>query len=151
MASPHITGAAALLAAFNPSLSAVSLKATLMNTGDLLSGWEATPIKTNRRLNVFNALQNPTVCSLSLSESSVRVSRKGGYVEIGVTSLANCDFRVRSDRRWIRVQGPGASSASGTIRIFVDPSQYLTRTGTLKVGETVIDVRQGSAANFPKS
>ena len=151
MAAPHVTGAAALLAAFNPSLSAASLKATLMNTGDSLSGWDSTPIKTNRRLNVFNALQNPTICSLTVSNETVRVSRKGGYVEIGVASGENCDFLIRADRRWIRIQGADVSSGSGTIRIFIDPSQYLTRSGSLKIGDMTINVLQGSAANFPKS
>lgn len=151
MAAPHITGAAALLAAFIPSLSAASLKATLMNTGDVLAGWDSTPTKTNRRLNVFNALQNPTTCSLSVSANTLRVSRKGGYVDLGVTSGQNCEFRVRTDRRWIRVQGQGSTSGSETIRIFIDPSQYLTRTGSLTVGDTTIAVQQGSPANFPKS
>lgn len=151
MAAPHVTGAAALLAAFNPGLSAESLKATLMNTGDLLTGWDSTPIRTNRRLNVFNALQNPTTCSLDLSADVARVSRKGGYIEIGVTSGPNCDFRVRSDRRWIRPPAGGVSSGNGTVRVFVDASQYLTRTGSLTIGNVVVTVQQGSAANFPKS
>jgi subtilisin family serine protease len=151
MAAPHVAGAAALLAAFDPSLSAVSLKATLMNTGDALTGWDMTPTKTNRRLNVFNALQNSTVCSLTVSHDTVRVSRKGGYVDIGVTSGQNCDFRVRSDRRWIRLKNSGATSGSGTVRLYIDSSQYLTRTGSLMIGDTAIAVQQGSAANFPKS
>jgi hypothetical protein len=150
MAAPHVTGAAALLAAYNPSLSAASLKATLMNTVDPLSGWEATPIKTNGRLNVFNALQNPTVCSLNLTQSSVIISRKGGYAEIGLTTGANCDFPVASDRRWIRMQGSGVASGSGNIRIYLDPSQRLTRTGSLTIGGQNIPIRQGSALNFPK-
>ena len=151
MAAPHVTGAAALLVAFNPSLSAVSLKATLMNSGDALTGWDATPTKTNRRLNVFNALQNPTTCSLAVSSSTIRISRKGGYADIGVTSGQNCDFRIRGDRRWIRIGGKEVASGSETFRIFIDPSQYLTRTGSLKIGGTVIAIQQGGAANFPKS
>lgn len=150
MAAPHVTGAAALLSAYNPSLSVASLKATLMNSVDPLSGWDLTPIKTNGRLNVFNALQNQTVCSLNLTRSSVIISRKGGYVEIGAASGVNCDFPIISDRRWIRVQGSGVTSGSGDLRIYVDPSMYFTRTGTLKVGATSIPIRQGSAVNFPK-
>ncbi|MEQ1762515.1 MAG: S8 family peptidase [Pyrinomonadaceae bacterium] len=150
MAAPHVTGAAALLAAYNPSLSMVSLKATLLNTVDTLTGWDSTPIKTNGRLNVFNALQNPTVCSLTPTQSSVIISRKGGYVEIGVTSGANCDFTIASDRRWIKIQGSGITSGSGSIRIFVNPSMQLARIGNLSVGGQTIVIRQGHAVNFPK-
>ncbi len=143
MAAPHVTGAAALLAAYNPALSAASLKATLMNSVDPLTGWDATPIKTNGRLNVFNALQNPTVCSLNLAKSSFNVSRKGGYVEIGVTSGPNCDFPAVSDRRWARIEGSGVSSGTGAIRVFVDPSQGLSRTAQLNIGGQTVSIRQG--------
>jgi subtilisin family serine protease len=150
MAAPHVTGAAALLAAHNPELSAVSLKATLMNTVDTLTGWDATPIRTNGRLNVFSALQNPTVCSLNVAQSSAIISRKGGYVAIGVTSGANCDFHVTSDRHWIRAKEVGVASGPGPVRVYVNPSQDLTRTGNLNVGGHLILIRQGSVVNFPK-
>src|SRR5690606_33063037 len=150
MAAPHISGAAALLSALHPTLSMASLKATLMNTSDPLTGWEATPIKSNGRLNVFNALQDPTTCSLEVSDEAVLISRKGGYIDIEVTSPQNCDFRVSSDRPWIRLQGPGATSGTDSIRIFVDPSLYLKRAGSLSIGDTVVEVRQGMAFHFPK-
>lgn len=151
MAAPHVAGAAALLAGYNPSLSVASLKATLMNSGDPLTGWDTTPIKTNGRLNVSNALQSQTVCSLTLTSSSILVSRKGGYAEIGVSSGPNCDFPITADRYWIRIRGTGVTSGSGTLKIYIDNSQYLSRTGSLKIGERIIPVMQGSALNFPKS
>ena len=70
MASPHVAGAAALLASHNPNLSPASLKATLMNTVDAIS-WTATPIKTGGRLNVDNALRNQTVCNFNLSATEI--------------------------------------------------------------------------------
>nr|HQU94246.1 S8 family peptidase [Pyrinomonadaceae bacterium] len=143
MAAPHVTGAAALLAAYNPSLSVASLKATLMNSVDPLTAWDATPIKTNGKLNVFNALQNQTVCTLNLTQSSAAISRKGGYIEIEAASAANCDFQVTSDRRWIRVQGNDVTSGSGSIRVRVDSSQFFGRSGNLIVGGQSIHVVQG--------
>jgi subtilisin family serine protease len=143
MAAPHVTGAAALLAAYNPSLSVASLKATLMNSADPLTAWDATPIKTNGRLNVFNALQNQTVCTLNLTQASVTISRKGGYVELGAGAAANCEFPVTSDRRWIRVQGNGVTSGSGSIRVRVDSSQMLGRSGNLVVGGQPVHIDQG--------
>lgn len=143
MAAPHVTGAAALLAAYDPTLSAVSIKATLMNRVDPLTGWDATPIKTNGRLNVFSALQGPTVCSLSLSQSTVTISRKGGYVEVSVTSGPNCDFSVASDQHWARLQGPGVISGSQPVKVYVNPSYGQLRTATLSIGGQIVSIRQG--------
>lgn len=151
MAAPHVTGAAALLAAFDPSLSAVALKATLMNTVDLLFGWESTPIKTNGRLNVSNALQNRTTCSLTLSHSSVSISRKGGYVDIGVTTGPNCDFGVSKDSHWIYSGETENVSGSGNLRVFVKPSDGFPRAGQLNIGSQSVKIRQGNPVSFPKS
>ncbi len=143
MAAPHVTGAAALLAAYNPALSTVSLKATLMNSVDPLTGWDATPIKTNGRLNVFNALQNPTVCTLNIAQTSFTISRKGGFVELGVTNGANCDVPVTSDRRWARIQNGDVHSGSGAIRVYVNPSYGILRTSHLNIGGQTVSILQG--------
>jgi subtilisin family serine protease len=143
MAAPHVAGAAALLSAYNPALSAASLKATLMNTADPLVSWASTPIKTNGRLNVFNALQNQTVCSPVLGSSSLSISRKGGHLDLGVTVGTNCDLAVRSDRRWIRIKSGDVRSGSGAIRVFVDQSQVFGRTGILSIGGINVPVVQG--------
>ena len=59
----HTTaGAAALLASQNPNLSAASLKATLINSVDVLSNWNGI-VKSGGRINVARALQNQTVCA----------------------------------------------------------------------------------------
>ncbi|HEX8636602.1 MAG TPA: S8 family peptidase, partial [Pyrinomonadaceae bacterium] len=78
MASPHAAGAAALLSSYNPGLSAASLKATLMNTVDVLTQWNGV-VKTGGRLNAARALQNQTVCSFALDRPSQIARTKGGY------------------------------------------------------------------------
>ena len=143
MAAPHVSGAAALLAAYNPALSAVSLKASLMNSVDPLTGWDATPIRTNGRLNVFNSLQNPTVCSLNISQTSFELSRKGGFVEIGATAGPNCDFAVSSDQRWARIRNGDVLSGTGVIRVYVNPSSGRLRTSQLTIGGQTVSIRQG--------
>jgi subtilisin family serine protease len=142
MATPHVTGAAALLAAHNPALSVASLKATLMNTVDPLSVWTSTPIKTNGRLNVFNALQNQTVCSFGLSSANVNAITKGGYYTVNVTAAANCDYSVKSSARWIRVETPDSMSGNGQITFRVGVNPTITRTGTITVGGQIITVTQ---------
>ena len=142
MATPHVAGAAALLSAFNPSLSAASLKATLLNTVDPLTGWAATPTKTNGRLNVFNALQNQTVCSFALANDTIRVPRKGGYFSVSVTAAANCDYSAKPNAGWIHISDKNAFSGSETVTFRVSTSPGLRRSGTINIGGQILTVNQ---------
>lgn len=141
MASPHVAGAAALLAAYRPDLSAASLKATLMNTVDPLTAWLSTPIRTNGRLNVFNALQNPTVCSPTLSADQVYIKPKGGYISVTVTGPSNCEYRPKSNATWVIVDTKDVSS-NGTIRLWIRSSPTLQRSSQVQIGGSVLTVHQ---------
>ncbi|MFN2513300.1 MAG: S8 family peptidase [Pyrinomonadaceae bacterium] len=57
MATPHVSGAAALLWAHAPHLTAAQVKATLMNNVDMLPQWSGLTV-TGGRLNVARAVQN---------------------------------------------------------------------------------------------
>ena len=54
MAAPHVSGAAALLASKDPSLSVDAMKTVLMATADVLPQWAGLTV-TGGRLNVLNA------------------------------------------------------------------------------------------------
>ena len=56
MATPHVTGAAALLCAANPNLSVNQLRALLSFNGDQVPALQGRSL-TGRRLNVFKSLQ----------------------------------------------------------------------------------------------
>ncbi len=56
MATPHVTGAAALLCAQNPNLNVSQLRALLSFNGDLVPALQGKTL-TGRRLNVFKSLQ----------------------------------------------------------------------------------------------
>jgi subtilisin family serine protease len=56
MATPHVTGSAALLCAANPNLTINQLRALLAFNGDVSTWLQGTTL-TGRRLNVFNSLQ----------------------------------------------------------------------------------------------
>src|SRR6185436_13275575 len=77
MSTPHTAGAAALLAAAHPGLSAASLRATLMNTVDVLPQWSGF-ILTGGRINVARAIASPTVCNFKLSLGATSFALQGG-------------------------------------------------------------------------
>jgi len=141
MAAPHVTGAAALLASYNPDLSAASLKATLMNTVDVLPHWNGL-VKSGGRLNVSAALQNQTVCSFALSSPSILAPTKGGYFSVNVTTGQNCDYPVKSRVNWIQVSGPDSVSGSGTISFRVTANPRIRRSGTVTIAGQDFTVTQ---------
>lgn len=141
MAAPHAAGAAALLSSYNPNLSAASLKATLMNTVDVLSEWNGV-VKTGGRLNAARALQNQTVCSFVLDRTSQAVRTKGGYYTINVGAAQNCDYAVKSNAKWIQISGADALSGNGSVTFRVAFNQRIARTGTITIGGQNFTVTQ---------
>jgi hypothetical protein len=102
MSAPHVTGAAALLSMYNPALSAASLKATLINSADVLPQFAGLN-RAGGRLNVARALTNQTVCSFGLGSNSMTVPTKGGTFSVNVTAAQNCDFSAKSNVNWVHV------------------------------------------------
>jgi thermitase len=145
MATPHVTGAAALLSAYNQNLSPASLKATLMNTVDVLPQWNGV-VKTGGRLNVDRALRNQTVCNFILSAYEFRVSLSGGGGSVNVTAPTNCDYSVKSNANWITINSANVGSASGTVNFTVAqyPFSDGMRSGTITIGDQTLFVIQGS-------
>lgn len=146
MATPHVAGAAALLSAYNPSLSVASLKATIMNTVDVLPQFAGFN-RTGGRLNVGRALQNQTVCSFGLSTQAISVRTKGGYYSVNMTAAPNCDYSVKSNVNWIKVSGAGIAGAAvgsgnGTVTFRVGVNPTITRTGTLTISGQTVTVTQ---------
>jgi subtilisin family serine protease len=146
MATPHVTGAAALLSSYNPSLSVASLKATLMNTVDVLPAWSGI-IKTGGRLNIDRALRNQTVCSFNLSSSSLYLSgSQAANGSVNVTVATNCDYSVKSNVSWITVTSANVGSGNGTVNFSVaaDPIIDGRRFGTITIADKTFTVAQGS-------
>ena len=154
MATPHVTGAAALLAAFDPSLSPASIKATLMNTVDTFTSlgttveqnWAPTPVRSAGRLNVARALQNRTVCTFDVAATTISARTKGGYYSVGVTAPQNCDFAVKSSDRWVHVVSD-AGTGSGQVRVWVRVNLVAHRSTILTIAGKTVTVNQtrGSA------
>lgn len=138
MATPHTTGAVALLSAYRPDLSVASLKASLMNNVDALPAWNGL-VKSNGRLNIFAAMQNPTVCTFPTAMS---VPTKGGVFTVNVTPGQNCDYLVKSNTNWIRVMSADTLSGNGTVTFHVTVNPTITRSGTISIGGQNFTVTQ---------
>ena len=141
MSAPHVTGAAALLASYNPSLTAASLKATLINSADVLPAF----IGANRaggRLNVFRALTNQTVCMFNLSTNSVTMPTKGGVFTVDVGAGTNCDLAATTNVKWLHAEGPRTLSGTGTLTFRVGINQTITRSATISLAGQTVTVTQ---------
>jgi subtilisin family serine protease len=141
MSTPHVTGAAALLAMYNPSLSAASIKATLINTADVLPQFEGKN-RAGGRLNVQRALQNQTVCTFNLGSSAITVPTKGGTFTVNVTAGQNCDYGAKSNVNWIHVTSPYEMSGNATVTFRVNVNPTITRVGTITIGGQSFTVSQ---------
>ncbi|MFN2482799.1 MAG: S8 family serine peptidase [Pyrinomonadaceae bacterium] len=150
MAAPHVAGAAALLAAHQPSLSAASLKATLLGTVDQLSQWSGKTL-AGGRLNVARALQTPTACSYQLSADNISVPSSGYESAFGVTAQANCDWSAKSNDSWITITAVTQPSGSGFVNFSVAPSDAPQRAGTITVAGLTFTVTQVSGCSFSVS
>ncbi len=142
MASPHVAGAAALLSSHNPKLTNASLKATLMNSVDVLPNWDGI-VKTGGRLNIASALQNQTACNFNLSQSSLQAHTKGGTYTLDINAAQNCDYSVKSDDRWIFIIDSAVTySGSNTITFRVNVNPTVSRTGTITIAGQTFTVMQ---------
>jgi subtilisin family serine protease len=146
MAAPHVSGAAALLAAHNSSLSNLSLKASLMNSVDALSQWTGL-VKTGGRLNIARAIASPTVCNFTLSQNSQFFNSTGGSSSVDVTVATNCDWIAASNAPWITVVSGALGSGNGTVNFSVAANpNSASRTGTMTIAGQPYTVTQEGVA-----
>lgn len=141
MSAPHVSGAAALLSSHRPELDAASLKATLMNSADPLESFDGL-IRSGGRLNVFNALQNPTMCSVVPAVKSIFASTKGGVFSIKIAAPSNCSFTVDKNVSWIRLLDTRILDGPSSIEIHVAVNNTVARSGLIYIGDTVVSVTQ---------
>ena len=146
MATPHVTGAAALLSSYNPNLSVASLKATLMNTVDVIPAWNGL-VKTGGRLNVDRALRNQTVCNFGLSATEITVLSSGGTESVNVTVPTNCDYSIKSNVSWITVTTSNVGSGNGMVNFTVqaNPIPDAQRFGTISIADRTLTITQGTS------
>jgi subtilisin family serine protease len=141
MSTPHTAGAAALIAAAHPNLSAASIKATLMNSVDVLPQWSGL-ILTGGRINVARAIAQPTVCNFRLSSTASGWPATGGSGSVNVTAAVNCGFTGWADQPWVVVTSdPGSGNGSTSFSVAPNPS-LTARTANLYIGGRVHMITQ---------
>ena len=149
MASPQVAGAAALLAAHNPTLSALSLKASLMNNVDVLSQWTGLVV-TNGRLNVARALQTPTVCSFGVAPASAMFTESGGTGSVSVTAAAGCSWLATTNApAWLTINSGASGAGNGTAGYTVAVNTGAARTATLVVADQIVNISQAAGTPAP--
>ena len=144
MATPHVTGAVALLAAYRPDLSVASLKASILNNVDLIPAW-STLVKTGGRLNVFKAMQTPTVCTFNNGATRIQARAAGGTFAINIPAATNCDYFVKSNNGWVTRNTAEVMSGPNTVSITVGSNSGLPRTGTVTIGGQIYTIVQGGS------
>ena len=141
MATPHVTGAAALLSSYYPNLSPASLKATLMNSVDVLPQWNGV-VKSGGRLNVAKALQNPTVCTYAFDNAPIDVPAEGGVFALVVNAPPNCDYSITGSAG-VQILNGNVSSGTRIINIKVLPTlSPLWHTESISIAGQVLNITQ---------
>ncbi|MEW6210552.1 MAG: S8 family serine peptidase [Acidobacteriota bacterium] len=146
MASPHAAGAAALVAASNPQLSNLSLKATLINTVDALPQWTGV-VRSGGRLNVARAISTPTVCNFTLDHMSRSFGANGGTDTVNITAATSCDWAVVSNAGWIDITSFDVGSGNGAVSYTVEPNtSSAPRAGTITIAGKTFNVSQSGSS-----
>jgi subtilisin family serine protease len=125
MATPHVTGAAALICAAYPNITVKQLHNVLLYSGDVVTSTTGRTY-SNRRLNVAKALQ-------SLAENDT--TPPGAITALQYSEIGG----PTSGRRQINVswQGTGDDGATGTPALYEINLQD-TNTGTTTLLQTVV-------------
>ena len=93
MATPHVTGAAALVWSINPDLTPVEMKQLLMNSGDSLASLDGKMV-SGKRLNVATALSEAD------PEPGYRLTAQPASQTISAGESASYTFDVGSVAGW---------------------------------------------------
>jgi Putative binding domain, N-terminal/Viral BACON domain len=87
-------------------------------------------------------------CAVAITPTSQAIGSDGGSGEITVTTDAACAWSVQGETGWISITSARSGSGPATVAFRVGPWNGPARTGTLRIGEQVFTVTQGSGCRF---
>ncbi|MBE2214176.1 MAG: S8 family serine peptidase [Opitutaceae bacterium] len=162
MAAPHVTGAVALVAAANPALTVLQLRARILDTVDAvpaLAGRVVTGGRLNLRRAVSPDLLRPRV-ALSTGGASAAVAvvdRAGLTLDLAATVQAEGGVTPAAALAWTMEEGPqavafSATSGAATTATFPEAGRYRVRVtatagGLQEHDEIVVAVGGDTAAS----
>jgi subtilisin family serine protease len=161
MATPHVTGAAALVCAANPNVSINQLHALLAFNGDVIPALAGTTL-TGRRLNVFKSIQalnegditppgtvgNFRVTSQTGRAVSLAWTASGDDGALGQASLYDISFTDQFTGAVVPLTtiAPAASGSPQTVTVNIP---YRHTSGFMKLREFDNVGNEGTATVFP--
>jgi subtilisin family serine protease len=153
MACPHVSGAAALVWSFNPSLSALEVKSILLDSVEVKPAYMGK-VATAGRLNVHRALQvamGEPKLSVSPASFSLEVPEGGTLADASFdlwnSGASNLSYTLSVSDSWMSLSPTNGSSAGEK-----DPVSIGLVTAGLAAGRHagLITIDSPGAANAPK-
>ncbi|MFM6412087.1 MAG: S8 family serine peptidase, partial [Planktothrix sp.] len=139
MASPHVTGAAALLWSQNPTWTAQQVKNSLMSTGDSISALNGKTV-SGKRLNIYNALLAPSDTTPPTVSSFSPVDNATG-VAVGANLVVNFSEAIQKGSGNIVIKKVSDNSVVETIAV---TNSNVTVSGSQLTINPTNDLAQGT-------
>ena len=92
------------------------------------------------QLNVYGL--KSSVCSVSISASTMSVPSGGGSESVDVTAAADCVWSAITNADFISIDSDGPGSGAGTVQFSVLPNTGPARTGMISIGGQVLTITQ---------
>lgn len=118
MASPHVSGLAALISAVRPDINYSKIKDIILNTGDRVNSLDSRTV-TGRRINAGNAVNFALAADLLLPETVT----KGGNVLISINNnpISSSTIWIAPSSTSIFIESDFITSANGNSNLIMTP------------------------------
>lgn len=146
MATPHVSGAIALMRSIMPGASYTVLRDALYNSGDDIAAFSktgSTPIATGKRINVFNALNE-------LGMQIVSTTPEVGSVVGTAPTVFDLNFNRTVDAKTVQISDLKVNGQTATSVVMVDFDTVRYTFGTSPVttqGLQTMTVAEGAFAD----
>jgi subtilisin len=142
MATPHVTGAWAVLKSKTPAASVSQILQALVNTGLPVTDPRNGVVKPRIRLDQAISALTGTACDYNIASSSQSFPVAGGSSPVNVTATAGCSWTAQSNVAWISIQSGSSGVGDGSVSFSVAANTSVERTGTLLIGGRIFVVTQ---------